>query len=177
MTTWITTDTHFGHNNLVTKYKCRPETFSDDLYNAWKTQVKPEDTVIHLGDVSFDTNWLLRVAELPGKKILVRGNHDTKTGSWYLEHGWSFVCTSFSTRVEGIDIIFSHEPLMKHTFDINVHGHLHNMRSAITESPSYHLSLELKLGYTKMYPMSELVKDVRNVLKENKGGGEIELDD
>lgn len=52
------------------------------LADNWKSQITPEDAVILAGDISWalkfaearaDLEWL---EELPGKKILVRGNHD-----------------------------------------------------------------------------------------------------
>lgn len=181
MTVFITTDTHFGHMNLVTKYKQRPDYFSDKLYNAWKEQVTDADTVIHLGDISFDNEWLCKVGNLPGKKILVRGNHDRKPENWYLEHGWTFVCTSFSKRIGGIDVLFSHEPVTTHTHDINIHGHLHSVRSVPSLSPCYHVSLELDWGYSTMPTLPIVMKRAEAYLRtlkpngygDNGGDGEI----
>ncbi len=52
------------------------------LKNNWQRVVKPDDTVVICGDISWalqleeaaeDLAW---IAKLPGKKILLRGNHD-----------------------------------------------------------------------------------------------------
>lgn len=76
--TWFTSDTHFGHANII-KYSKRP--FSDVnemvemLIKNWNETVSPGDTVFHLGDFSFnDANKYL--PRLNGYIILIHGNHD-----------------------------------------------------------------------------------------------------
>jgi calcineurin-like phosphoesterase family protein len=78
---WFTSDHHFGHKNII-DFCQRP--FVDVHYmNAymmkwWKEKVAAEDTVYHLGDFSFEPRGAAkaRLARLPGRKVLVRGNHD-----------------------------------------------------------------------------------------------------
>ncbi len=54
----------------------------DKIQEAWLAAVKPEDTVLIAGDTSWAMKWkdalidLAAIAVLPGRKILVRGNHD-----------------------------------------------------------------------------------------------------
>ena len=72
---YFTSDTHFGHANII-KYCKRPFANVDEmniaLVAAWNAKVKPEDTVYHLGDVTFKR--LDMVPLLNGTKILIRGN-------------------------------------------------------------------------------------------------------
>jgi calcineurin-like phosphoesterase family protein len=81
MTKFFTSDTHWGHNNVI-KYSNRP--FDDKhhmnkmLIKNWNETVKPTDEVYHLGDAFF-----MGVAEaqevldqLNGKIYLILGNHD-----------------------------------------------------------------------------------------------------
>lgn len=81
MTTWFTSDTHFGHANII-KYCDRPFASVDAMNKAiiknWNSVVSPDDTVYHLGDVALgDINSSLAcVGALNGYKILVLGNHD-----------------------------------------------------------------------------------------------------
>lgn len=49
-----------------------------EYVNKWNSIVSPNDTVIHLGDVIWDTRKLGIFKHLNGKKILVLGNHDRK---------------------------------------------------------------------------------------------------
>lgn len=79
----FTSDSHFGHTNILTLGEGRPfrdlsHMHSVILNNAWAT-VGPEDDLYHLGDAAMgnfeDTVKLLKA--LPGKrKYIVPGNHD-----------------------------------------------------------------------------------------------------
>ena len=52
------------------------------IQTAWLSSVTPVDTVLIAGDISWALKWhgakqdLLSIAKLPGRKILLRGNHD-----------------------------------------------------------------------------------------------------
>ena len=52
------------------------------ISSAWLAQVQPTDTVLIAGDISWAMKWrdavvdLAAIDALPGRKILVRGNHD-----------------------------------------------------------------------------------------------------
>lgn len=79
--TWFTSDTHFGHQNII-RYCDRPFSNTDEMDEAiianWNEVVAPEDTVYHLGDVALGAiaESLPKVARLNGYKICVLGNHD-----------------------------------------------------------------------------------------------------
>ena len=98
MTFYVTSDLHFGHNNI-----CGPEGFVDTrkhfestadmneaIIEAWNSVVTVEDTVYHLGDLSMNLSRqdLLKLIErLNGKLILIKGNHDSnKLLNWLEEH-------------------------------------------------------------------------------------------
>ena len=88
MKTWITSDLHFGHKNIM---KFCPQTrarFRDDvgymnsaMVEEWNAKVEPEDLVYILGDVAFmsGSDAGKTMHRLNGRKILVEGNHDRKT--------------------------------------------------------------------------------------------------
>jgi calcineurin-like phosphoesterase family protein len=82
MTVFFTSDTHFGHKNILHLGDGRP--FKDiDHHDAmlianWHETVTADDMVIHLGDVAMGP-WpegLMKMKGLPGFKVLVPGNHD-----------------------------------------------------------------------------------------------------
>ena len=85
---WLVSDTHFNHSKILEFTQggrsIRPFSNVDEMNQTmldnWANTVKPQDTVIHLGDVLFGENkveWLeANFAKLPGKKRLVLGNHD-----------------------------------------------------------------------------------------------------
>ena len=131
MKIWIISDTHFNHANIIEFCK-RPENHESLLYSSL-IRIKKEDCLIHLGDVCLGNDLVVHnnIATLPCRKILVKGNHDGKSWSWYMEHGWDFVCDAFRLNYCGKIIMFSHIPqAWDGVWDINVHGHLHNIGRA-----------------------------------------------
>jgi calcineurin-like phosphoesterase family protein len=81
---FYTADAHFGHFNVL-KYCDRPFPTLHEMHKAlttrWNALVRPEDTVIYLGDFCFHVKKhevLAYLEKLNGKKILIRGNHDHK---------------------------------------------------------------------------------------------------
>lgn len=130
VTYWIISDTHFGHDKLVKTGLKLADEDEKVLYNMTKT-IKDKDILIHLGDVSFyrDKYWHDELyMACAGKMILVRGNHDRKTLSWYYERGWDFVCDEFKLDIYGERIVFTHEPIDLDYTDssMSIHGHLHD---------------------------------------------------
>ena len=78
---FFTSDTHYGQRKIL-EYSGRPfasiEEHDAELIARWNRVVGPEDTVYHLGDVSFlprgETEHIL--SQLNGQMFLVPGNHD-----------------------------------------------------------------------------------------------------
>lgn len=127
---WLTTDTHFGHDKMV-QYCGRPENHSELILENLKKAIGENDVLIHLGDVCIgnDEKWHTELANaLPAgvKRVLILGNHDCKSTSWYLKHGWDFVCDSFSMTFLGKKLLFSHYPNKSGDHELNIHGHFHN---------------------------------------------------
>ena len=126
---WVIADTHFSHDKLV-KTGYRKEGFEMKILANMGKVVKKDDIVIHLGDVSFYKHryWTWLFTSFGCKSYLVKGNHDKQTNSWYLSNGWDFVADSFTLDIYGKKILFTHVPVAeKGDFDINCHGHLHNL--------------------------------------------------
>lgn len=94
MKTFFTSDTHFGHANII-KYTNRPFAsvwqMDEALINNWNGVVRRDDVVYHLGDLSFcsprRTEEIL--SRLNGRIHMVKGNHDKRLHE-------------FSTRFESI---------------------------------------------------------------------------
>lgn len=84
--------------------------------------------LIHLGDVGIGPyeGYINIVRSWPGRKILVRGNHDTKGCQWYIEHGFDFACDAMIYRGAWL----THKPWLQELPEgthVNLHGHLHNI--------------------------------------------------
>jgi calcineurin-like phosphoesterase family protein len=81
MTVWFTSDTHYGHQRVIT-YAKRPfanvQEMNEALITRWNDLVKASDTVYHLGDFALchATNAITIARRLRGFKHLIWGNHD-----------------------------------------------------------------------------------------------------
>lgn len=133
MKTYLISDTHFNHGKIAT-YCDRPENFTELIVKNWSRIVQPTDLIIHLGDVGIGNGEQMRgnadiVKFLPGRKVLIRGNHDRKhSNSWWMTTGgFDFACDKMVFR----DCLMTHEPyrgeFLPHGTMFNVHGHLHNI--------------------------------------------------
>lgn len=79
--TWFTSDTHFGHTNII-KFCNLPfenaQEMDEEIIHNWNRVVGKEDIVYHLGDVSFRNKQetISIFKQLNGRKHLIQGNHD-----------------------------------------------------------------------------------------------------
>ena len=147
-TTFLVSDTHFGHEKTCTVFKredgspLRPfasaEEMDEEMIRRWNDRVRPKDKVYHLGDVVMSRKFLSVIDRLNGDKVLIKGNHDIFTMSDYYPR---------FRDIRGYHVlngmILSHVPV--HTdsierFGTNIHGHLHAnrvMRDGVVD-PRYH---------------------------------------
>ncbi len=115
MTTWFTSDHHFGHAGVI-GFCNRPfqtiEEMDRRLAERWNNTIRPEDRVYVLGDVSFHPPKigvpLLR--ELSGEKILVLGNHDKYSPTQYRSAGFLVVTEEMVINIAGRRVRLSHYP-------------------------------------------------------------------
>ena len=142
---WVITYTHFEHHAMI-KSCNRPEDFTDRICENWEKMVAPTDRVLHLGDCAWGPKAMERLVSLPGKKFLIRGNHDDKSDERYMEMGWDGVFESVIIKRFGVRILFSHKPRWDHKADINIHGHFHDLHREDFSRLYLPLSLE-SMGY------------------------------
>lgn len=108
--TWVVSDTHFGHNNIV-GFCFRPEDHEQVMIAQWRKEVPDDATVIHLGDVTYRNNAFFKhviAPELTGsRKLLIIGNHDKSPYKFYRDCGFS-PARPFMIRYGGwVDLSFS----------------------------------------------------------------------
>ena len=135
-TTFLVSDTHFGHEKTCTVFKradgspLRPfssaEEMDEEMIKRWNDRVRPKDKVYHLGDVVINRKFLSVLGRLNGDKVLIRGNHDIFKLEDY---------TPYFRDIRGCHVmngmIFTHIPVHEESlgrFGTNVHGHLHYQR-------------------------------------------------
>ena len=144
--TFVTSDTHFFHGNII-KYCKRPwssgadkdgnaivtdddiKRMNEDMIAKWNAVVGKDDIVWHLGDFCFGKkdNVSLILPRLNGKINLVMGNHDHQKLKFYYDSGFHrvydrpVIISSF--------YILSHAPLQWIQDDspyANIFGHVHD---------------------------------------------------
>ena len=170
-TTWVVSDTHFGHDNIV-GYCHRPEEHEQVMIAEWRKEVPDDATLLHLGDLSYghaggDTRFKHLIApELPGKrKLIVRGNHDRKGRAFYEKCGFKLAmpfCIDYSGpngmyTAWPLDmpwrVSFSHYPWSAAedgeitSRDWRLHGHIHNngySRDAFVPFLKQHINLSVE---------------------------------
>jgi calcineurin-like phosphoesterase family protein len=134
---WVISDTHFGHHRILDYCSWRRAWAGSlaehdaALIAAWRERVKPDDLVLHLGDVALGSKEHLGAIRrsLPGIIVLVCGNHDRSQPAMRAA-GFNLVCSAI--RIEDGDQhwIGRHNPA---TFSVReageavrlLHGHCH----------------------------------------------------
>lgn len=127
MTVFLISDTHFGHANII-KYANRPfdsvEEMNEAMVENWNNVVKQGDKVYHLGDVTMNSKSLDILSRLNGRKVLIKGNHDTQKLKFYTPH---FYDIRGSHELDSF--ILTHIPVALEQSarypQGNIHGHLH----------------------------------------------------
>lgn len=122
---WLITDTHFNHDAMV--HLCgRPADHTRLILDNWRKAVTDNDMTFHLGDVIFNrpSEMEAMIRSVPGKKVLILGNHDQQSPYWYMRRGFEFACEAFVYR----GVLFTHAPAqsLPEGVCLNIHGHLHN---------------------------------------------------
>ncbi len=118
MTYYFTSDTHFGHKNII-EYCKRPfktiDEMNDTITKNWNEVVKEDDTVYHLGDFSFRGFHTYR-NKLNGSIILLKGNHDSDAHS---------VIKELTIKFGGKEWYLTHIPPLENRKQFCLCGHIH----------------------------------------------------
>ena len=168
MRVWATSDWHLGHAKIREYCKSRPWNHECVILENYLAVVKPEDTVYFLGDMVLRWGaegkaWWNQIRLLPGRKILVKGNHDhfnlaklQRLGGF--EQVWPEEAEY--TTSAGHKLLFSHVPMVVTAFDdryyewrervrttfernhftLNIHGHTHERNTG--DSQCVNVSVE-----------------------------------
>ena len=155
---WVIADTHFNHRKLINN-NIRPADYQERIIKNWNNNVKDDDIVIMLGDICWNNDYSV-LEQLKGRKILVRGNHDTKSCETYMDKHFDFACETFSINYNGLPLIFSHKPLTDFSELYNIHGHLHSGFHKPSYTTGCHILISLeKMGYT-VFSLKSILKNI-----------------
>lgn len=124
---YIIADTHLKHDKMQT-YCLRPSNFTEIIHRNCCNILNENTTLIHFGDVGIGKaeDWVWMIKTWPGKKVLIRGNHDrNRSLSWWCDSGFDFACDGMMFR----NWWLTHEPAnsLPDGCQGNIHGHLHNI--------------------------------------------------
>lgn len=129
---YVWSDMHFNHKNIILHAKRDFDNMEDmgaQMLAAYLATISPEDVVIFGGDISMGhqdqiSKTLSDIKQLPGRKILIRGNHD-KSDMTKLLDTFEYVCAAFTFRTSDALIDCTHYPIPVLQGRINLHGHTH----------------------------------------------------
>lgn len=159
--TWIVSDTHFGHQNII-GFCHRPPEHEEAMIQEWRDEVPPEAAVVHLGDLSWKNNaWFknLIAPNLTGaRKFIILGNHDKQRYSFYRDSGFKIIKPFEITYAER-RVTFDHYPLKRppHPKQVHLHGHIHNNGYGGKDSPFTPFAaqqINLSVEQTKYRPVN-----------------------
>ncbi|MCY3818918.1 MAG: hypothetical protein OXH52_06075 [Gammaproteobacteria bacterium] len=100
--TWIWSDLHVRDSSARTRWNrafLSVKRMNAYLLGKWERVVKPEDTIICLGDVAVTAAWrnsslIDRLRRCPGKRWLVLGNHNAHHTRELRDVGFDAVCAA-----------------------------------------------------------------------------------
>lgn len=132
---FLSSDLHLSHSNILT-FKRTDSTalrvfkniteHDEFIIEQHNKVVSPKDRWYCLGDLTFHNKYLHLVGRMNGRKVLIKGNHDTLKLSQYAEYFDDIRACHVLDKM-----ILTHIPIHTESlgrFPINVHGHLHANR-------------------------------------------------
>ena len=124
---WLTTDWHLYSKEWNDQHPHRSKANLERLAANFNSTIGEHDLLIHLGDIcdpeSADYETMKKIiSSIPGRKILVRGNHDTEKDPYYIGLGFDDVVDVLVIH----NMIFTHKPIQVAPDELNIHGHLHS---------------------------------------------------
>lgn len=141
--TWLISDTHFFHTNIV-EYCGRPPGHMKLIASNWAEMVGADEDILHLGDVTLVDRRAGAgiVKAMPGNKYAILGNHDRVDD--LIEMGFTVLndVLWFPYKKEWVAI--SHYPLSSSdtSWNINIHGHIHDKIHSDTWRDYRNISVE-----------------------------------
>jgi len=139
MNTWITSDLHFSHANIMkfcpesrARFKDDVDYMNETMIKEWNELIDPNDLTYILGDFAFcNAQKATEIARrLNGTKILVEGNHDRKSlNDPTFRKCFKEVHKYLDINYNGTKIVMLHYPIAEwdqmHRGSVHFHGHLH----------------------------------------------------
>jgi calcineurin-like phosphoesterase family protein len=143
---YVISDFHFGHEKIRKLTRLGFQT-NEEMHSAiisgWnKTIINNDIKVYVLGDIGEKESIEEILPKLRGRKVLLMGNHDKLSKSFYLKYFEEVLDAPlfWSKR-----IVLSHHPIPVEPGVINVHGHTHDI--SLASSQHFNVCVE-RVDYT-----------------------------
>ena len=159
MNSWITSDHHFGHANII-QYCKRPFKdvyhMNETMIEYWNAVVRPDDVVYYLGDFTLNSRAEQYVERLNGTIHFMPGSHDNwmkkdisrHEGDMWSKH--SFLPPLYEIKYNGVYITMCHYAMRtwprSHHGSLHVYGHSHGML------PGAGRSMDIGVDTNSFYP-------------------------
>lgn len=156
---FFASDYHFGHEKPYNTFKrdngqflrhgfANSDEGDEEMIARHNARVKPEDRVYMVGDICFHKKHLHKVGRMNGRKVLIKGNHDTLELKEYLPY---FDDIRGVHQFDGM--VITHIPVHIQClgrWGFNVHGHLHaNNISFVGEADPRYFNVSVEqINYT-----------------------------
>ena len=160
------------------------EGYVEKLKTNWENTVRPEDTVVIIGDIS----WAMKLEEsqkdldfidkLPGKKLFIKGNHDfwwsttAKVNKFIQDNHFDSIHLIYNSgfEVEDICVCGTRGWMFKAqtSQDVKIiNREVGRLRRSIEEAESKNLTPYVFLHYPPIYG-NEIFEEILNILIEKK---------
>ena len=179
---WFTSDLHLCHDKEFV-WKARGfnsvEEMNEAIVERFNSLIHPEDTLYILGDVMLNDNEKAEqyLARINGKKIFIRGNHDTNPRvEIYKKYTNEEIKWADVIKIKKRNIYLSHYPTLCSNYDmgkslktrvINLCGHTHTTNKFIDMKLGLIYHCELDAHNCKPVLIDDIITDIRLYLKEN----------
>lgn len=170
MAVFFTSDTHFGHSNII-RYCGRPfeskQEHDQVLIDNWNAMVGKHDQVYHLGDFGFGNAEDLRKTadKLRGHIAMLKGNHDKHCNNPVFAQRFNWI-KDYHIYQEGDNKFILFHYAMR-TWQFSNHGSFHLFGHSHSNLPPHGLSFDVGVdNIAKLFgsyrPIT--VKEVRDVM-------------
>ena len=136
-------DMHFFHKNVTKEgnnFDNRPFNLLAEMHQymkeKWNSKITNGDTVYILGDIAMrgtNEELIALVAQLKGRKVLIKGNHDDVSDMRYkniFEEIYDYKEITDYVDQDAYKLVLSHYPIFmwngQHRGTIHLYGHTHN---------------------------------------------------
>ena len=161
MKIFFTSDTHFGHANII-KYCDRPfidaNDMNEQLIANWNNVVSPDDVVYHLGDFAFgnekSVNAIMHRLNFAHMHF-IKGNHDKPFMEWWTKARFNNDCVAqkvdishyiLETHINKQKFVLCHYAMRvwneSHRGALHLYGHSHGTLPDDPNSKSFDVGVD-----------------------------------